>query len=123
MPVINKKGVKLGVMQVLNKKEGPFGRTDEKRLRAFTAQASIAIENAQLFEEVLNARNYNESILKSLSNGVITLDADSRIIKVNEAASRILNIAEDNAVGKEATAVFGADNIWILRSIEKVAKT
>jgi len=123
MPVINKKGEKLGVMQVLNKKGGPFGRIDEKRLRAFTAQASIAIENAQLFEEVLNARNYNESILKSLSNGVITLDGERRIIKVNEAATRILKLREDTAIGMSARDAFSGANDWIIAGIEKVSKT
>jgi adenylate cyclase len=33
------------------------------------------IENAQLFEDVSNSRGYNESILRSMSNGVVTLDA------------------------------------------------
>ena len=123
MPVINKKGEKLGVMQVLNKKGGPFGRIDEKRLRAFTAQASIAIENAQLFKEVLNARNYNESILKSLSNGVITLDGERRIIKVNEAAARILKLREDTAIGMSARDAFSGANDWIIAGIVKVSRT
>ena len=65
MPVVNKEGKAIGVTQVLNKKGGPFTRVDEKRLRAFSAQASIAIENAQLFDDVLNMKNYNESILQS----------------------------------------------------------
>ncbi len=123
MPIVNKKGQRLGVMQVLNRKGGPFGPSDEKRLKAFAAQACITIENAQLFEDVLNARNYNESILKSLSNGVITLDADRKIIKVNEAALRILNLSVEDILGKNAATVFGKDNAWIVRSIEKVAET
>ncbi len=95
MPVTNKAGRSVGVTQVLNKRGGPFTLDDEKRLRAFGAQAAIALENAQLFEDVMNARNYNESILKSLSNGVITLNVDKVIIKVNQAALATLRANEE----------------------------
>jgi len=123
MPVLTKSGKKLGVMQVLNKTGGAFTADDERRLKAFTAQASIALENAQLFEDVLNARNYNESILKSLSNGVITLDADRNVIKVNEAAARILQLSAEEAVGKSVRSMFEGDNDWIVESIDRVVGT
>jgi hypothetical protein len=57
---------------------------DERRLRAFSAQAAIAIENAQLFEAVSTERNYNEAILHSMNNAVLTLDADGILRKANE---------------------------------------
>src|SRR5262249_51718407 len=44
-PVINKQGKIIGVTQVLNKAGGPFSPEDESRLKAFTAQVAIALEN------------------------------------------------------------------------------
>lgn len=123
MPIINKEGRKLGIIQVLNKAGGPFGPTDERRLNAFTAQASIALENAQLFEDVLNARNYNESILKSLSNGVITLDADRKIIKINQAASKMLIAFDTLATDLNVDEIFDGDNVWLIETIDKVAES
>jgi len=123
MPIINKAGRALGVTQVLNKKGGPFTAEDEKRLKAFTAQAAIALENAQLFEDVMNARNYNESILKSLSNGVITLNAERTIIKVNEAASKTLRVKETDIIERPAAEVFKGKTMWVLESIRDVEKT
>lgn len=122
MPLFNKRGECVGVMQVLNKHAGQFSVTDERRLRAFTAQAAIALENARLFDDVLNVKNYNESILKSLSNGVITLDADRRIEKVNEAARLLLGV-DDACLHRTLDDVFGADNAWLAASVEKVAGT
>lgn len=52
VPVINKDGVKIGVLQVLNKRTGPFSPADEKRLRAFASQVSIALENAQIHDNL-----------------------------------------------------------------------
>ncbi|MFH1724509.1 MAG: GAF domain-containing protein [Elusimicrobiota bacterium] len=124
MPVINKEGEKLGVIQALNRRGGPFGPADEKRLKAFTAQAAIALENAQLFEDVTNERNYNESILKSLSNGVITLDVERALIKVNDAALKILKWRREDVVGRSAAEVFSDEsNHWVLESFEKVVKS
>ncbi|MBI1905673.1 MAG: GAF domain-containing protein [Rhodocyclales bacterium] len=123
MQIQARTGRRLGVMQILNKKRGPFGAADERRLKAFASQAAISLENAQLFDELNNAHNYNESILKSLSNGVITLDAERRINKLNLAAMRILRVVEPVAAGKSAEEVFTGKNGWIAKSIEKVATT
>jgi adenylate cyclase len=120
MPLFNKRGECVGVMQVLNKHAGQFHVTDERRLRAFTAQAAIALENARLFDDVLNVKNYNESILKSLSNGVITLDAERRIEKVNEAARQTLRL-DDGCLHLTLDEVFGPDNAWLEASVAKVA--
>ncbi|MCP4042301.1 MAG: GAF domain-containing protein [Gammaproteobacteria bacterium] len=124
MPVTNKQGYKLAVIQVLNKKGGPFGILDEKRLHAFTAQVAIALENAQLFEDVLNEKNYNESILKSLSNGVATLDAERHVIKANDAVLRILQWDKNQVLDRSVTVLFpGEANSWIIQSLAKVVAT
>ncbi|MDA1276934.1 MAG: GAF domain-containing protein [Verrucomicrobia bacterium] len=123
MPVVNKSGIPIGVTQVLNKKGGPFTPEDERRLRAFSAQAAIALENAQLFEDVMNARNYNESILKSLSNGVITLDSEEKIIKVNEAVLKILRLKEWDIIDRPASDLFSGNNAWILDSVKAVRRS
>jgi adenylate cyclase len=123
MPIINKAGRSLGVTQVLNKKGGPFTAEDERRLKAFTAQAAIALENAQLFEDVMNARNYNESILKSLSNGVVTLSTDRRVIKVNDAVLKILRAKEKDIIERPVAELFEGKTSWILDSIKNVETT
>ena len=67
VPVVNKNGKTIGVTQVLNRKGGPFTEEDESRLKAFTAQVAIALENAKLFDDVQNMKNYNESMLESMT--------------------------------------------------------
>ncbi len=120
VPIIDKSSTCTGVVQILNKADGPFDASDERRLQAFASQASIALENAQLFEDVLNVRNFNEAILESLSNGVLTTDAEGVITKANAVGRRILAI--DDPVGLAASVIF-AQNPWILASIEKVGQT
>ena len=123
MPVVNREGLIIGVTQVLNKIGGPFTEQDEQRLRSFSAQASVSIENAQLFDDVLNMKNYNESILESLSNGVITMDEEDRVAKCNSAAARILKIDPDSLVERPVSEVFTGNNQWVVDSLKKVQET
>jgi adenylate cyclase len=120
VPLVDRVGERLGVVQVLNKRGGPFTAVDIRRLKAFCAQIAIAIHNAQLFSDVLALKNYNESILKSLSNGVVTLDQHLNIAKVNEAAERILSMTANEMLNRPAEHVFGNRNAWVTRSLQYV---
>ncbi|MBM3346173.1 MAG: GAF domain-containing protein, partial [Betaproteobacteria bacterium] len=122
VPIINKHGKTIGVTQVLNKHGGPFTAEDESRLRAFTAQISIALENAKLFTDVQNMKNYNESMLESMSNGVITLDDRERIVTCNAAGLRILRAQPQDVLHKLAGEFF-ATNAWVLEKLKAAAQS
>ena len=113
VPVANKEGKVIGVTQVLNKRGGTFTTDDEARLKAFTSQISIGIENAKLFDDVQQIKNYNESVLESMSNGVITVGEDGKIATCNAAGARILRSRITELVGKPAAEVFTGDNAWL----------
>lgn len=123
VPIINKHGKRIGVTQVLNKKGGAFTAEDESRLKAFTAQVSIALENAKLFEDIQNMKNYNEGMLQSMSNGVITLNEDGRIVTCNKAGLRILGVASSDIVNKPAGDFFAEANGWIIDKVGSVRDT
>ncbi|HEY7268809.1 MAG TPA: GAF domain-containing protein, partial [Dehalococcoidia bacterium] len=120
VPVVNKAGRTIGVTQVLNKHGGAFTREDESRLRAFTAQVSMALEHAKLFDDVQNMKNYNESILESMSSGVITLDEDERIVTCNAGGLKILQVRGEEIIGKPAADYFAGDNEWLLDRLNRV---
>jgi len=50
MPVVARRERKIGVIQILNRKGGVFGAAEERRLRAFCAQAAVSIEMSAPFE-------------------------------------------------------------------------
>lgn len=122
VPVVTHSAETIGIIQVLNKRGGPFNERHVKRLKALASQAAIAIENARLFEAVLDARNYSENILQSLSNGVITLDLQRRVTKANPAALRILEKSADDNLGTAFAELFAEQNVWILNALDKVDK-
>jgi len=123
VPVINKNGRTIGVTQVLNKHGGPFSHEDEARLRAFTAQVSIALENAKLFADVQAMKNYNEAMLESMSNGLITLDAAGKIATCNAACARILRTSGPAILNRPASDVFSGENQWVMEKLQLVMET
>ena len=123
VPVVNKTGVAIGVVQALNKSGGVFGTEDETRLRAFSARISLALENSRLFRDIQNIKNYNESMLESMSNGVITLDDKGCIVTCNRAGHRILGTASEAIIGKTASEFFGNGNSWVMERIQRLQET
>jgi len=123
LPIINREEKVIGVTQTVNKKDGVFTERDIQRLTALTAQVSAALENAQLFNNVLSVRNYNESILRSLTNGVVSLDRKRKIQKINSAAERILGRTNAEVEGYGLATVLGPSNPWVLEAVDQVEKT
>lgn len=119
VPILNKEGECIGCTQVLNKVGGGFTDEDESRLKAFTQQIAIALENAKLFEDVTKERAYNHSMLASMSNGVITINEDGVIITCNKAGSNILKLYSNEVIGRKATDVFLGDKEWFQEKIQE----
>ena len=123
VPIINKDNRIIGVTQVLNKKGSTFTDEDEQRLKAFTGQISIALENSKLFDDVQRIKNYNDSMLQSMSNGVITLDPAGEIVTCNAAGARIWETDGEQLVGKALGDILGDDSKWVLTQLEAAKAT
>jgi adenylate cyclase len=122
VPIVNKEERVIGVTQVLNKAGGIFTDEDEQRLKAFTAQVAIALENSKLFDDVRRVKNYNESMLASMSNGVVTLDPAAKVVTCNGAAKRMWSGAEE-IIARPLPELLDADSQWIVGKVAAVQET
>jgi adenylate cyclase len=100
MPVFNSSSDLIGVTQLINKHQGSFTNSDEEFMRAFNIQAGIALENAQLFENVLLEKQYQKDMLQSLSDAVISTDMQGKVVTINDAALELLGCPVRKASGK-----------------------
>ncbi len=124
MPVRNETREIVGVMQVLNKRVGSFNAEDEQLLDALGSQATIALENARMFEEVMNMKNYNESMLRTMATGVVTLDPEGNLAYSNLAGLNIFWRGGDVNPGQPFGEYFGADvNPEVVGAIAQVIAT
>ncbi len=100
MPIFNSGSALIGVTQLINKDQGSFTGSDEDFMRAFNIQAGIALENAQLFQNILLEKQYQKDMLQSLSDAVISTDMDGRIVTINEAALELLGCPYQGELGR-----------------------
>jgi PAS domain S-box-containing protein len=69
-----------------------YGAVEQNALQVLCGQLAVAIDNAQLFTEVENARIYNETLLENLTTGVIAAGADERVTVFNNEAGQITGL-------------------------------
>src|SRR5205807_5282274 len=65
-----------------------YGGVEQSALHVLCGQLAVAIENAELFTEVQNAKIYNETLLENLTSGVIAAGIDERITVFNSEAGQ-----------------------------------
>jgi two-component system sensor histidine kinase AtoS len=63
-------------------------------------------EMKQRFDEVADLKSYTDSILASLTTGVVTVDLDGRVVTLNPAAELLTGFFAGEAVGRYATEAF-----------------
>lgn len=80
MPITNNNREIIGAFQVLNKIDGVFTKNDEDLLIAIGGSASIALENAQLFDRQLQMYHEQKLLFESFIDTLATsIDARDRI--------------------------------------------
>ena len=86
-----------------------FNQLDLDLLTALCNQAAVAMDNAKLFKDITEAKQFNESILGSIATGVITLDPIGEIDSINLAGTTIMKMEEENIVGNHYMYLFEKD--------------
>ena len=125
VPMLGTPGL-VGVLQVLNKQDGPFTHADEELLMALASQAAVAIEHARLYhalreqnEELSRARRDLERRTREL-NALYEVEKElSAALDLDDLLSRILAQAI-NVLGGGAgsIALLDADGSLRFRTVQ-----
>jgi len=96
-----------------------FKDLDLDILTSLSNQAAVAMDNAKLFKEITEAKQFNENILGSIATGVITINSIGEIDSINKAGENILKVEKQNILGNHYMYIFENDN----EIIELISKT
>ena len=84
----------------------PLSTEDESLLVAVMAQAGLAYENARLYgalaerlEEIRALQQYQESVIRSSSSGIVVLDGEGRVHTANPAFGALVGRPEETLRG------------------------
>ncbi|MCK9420178.1 MAG: sensor domain-containing diguanylate cyclase [Nitrospirae bacterium] len=97
-PLKNIRGETIGAIQVLNKKAGMFQQDDETLLTALSAQAAVAIDNADLYQK-LNELNRSLELkvherteaLQNANEQLTVLNKELEQISITDALTKVYN--------------------------------
>jgi PAS domain S-box-containing protein len=95
---------------------------DVEILRTVSGYVAVAIENSLLYQEqqaraseLKLLKEFNESIIESINVGLLAVDLDGRVTRLNSALELILGLTRDQAFGKRVENLFSedfADTLW-----------
>lgn len=99
---IRGRSVVLGAITLVNAESGrSFGDADVRMAEELARRAGVAIENAQLYEEV-DRRARASRVLETIADGVVLVDRDGRVLLWNAAAEAITGIPATAVIGHPA---------------------
>ena len=91
----------------------PLSSEDMALLGAVAAQAATALENARLYQqlsgkadEIERLRQFGDSVVESLTDGLIVVDLDDRILRWNRRMETLMGRARAYVLGRGLDAIF-----------------
>jgi PAS domain S-box-containing protein len=85
----------------------PLSSEDMSLLTAVAGQAATAIENARLYsqlrekaEEIESVRQFNANVVESLTDALIVVDPEDRVLSWNRRAETLIGVSRGDAIGR-----------------------
>jgi PAS domain S-box-containing protein len=100
LPLVARQRV-VGLLFIFRGYAGVFSANDFALLSSFANQAAIAVQNAQLYTQVNQEKVRLNTLLDSLADGILILDAHNRIERSNPVFSRMVSLTPEQIRGKE----------------------
>jgi len=92
----------VGVIELINKRGGPFTEADLAFVQAACSVCAIALRAIRLESTVDKVTAHNASILENLGGGFLAVDVHGKVMLCNPAAKKILGLAEDLPMNQPA---------------------
>ena len=99
IPIMSKNRV-MGFITVGSKRIHQFSQREINLVEGFSSQLAMALENAQLYEEINRGRAYIENLVENAADAIVSTDKESRIFTWNRGAEITFGYTKEEALGK-----------------------
>jgi PAS domain S-box-containing protein len=86
-----------------------FDEEDLRLLNLFAPQAAIAIENARLYTQAQQQKQYFETLVQNSPVAIVTLDRHHAVVSCNPAFETLFGYTESEAVGQQLDGLITTD--------------
>ncbi len=100
LPLIARQKV-VGLLFIFRSYAGVFSSNEYALLSSFANQAAIAVQNAQLYTQVNHEKERLNTLLDSLSDGILILDSQNRIERCNPAFARMVGLPPEKILNAQ----------------------
>src|SRR5580765_2607499 len=100
IPIISKKKTVLGTLAVGSRKLRKFSTEKISLLQTFGAQLGMALENAQLYDQVHRGKAYIENLVENAADIILSTDLEDQILTWNRGAELTLGYSKEEVIGK-----------------------
>ena len=100
IPIISKKKTVLGTLAVGSRKLRKFSPEKISLLQTFGSQLGMALENAQLYDEVHRGKAYIENLVENAADIILSTDLEDKILTWNRGAEVTLGYSKEEVIGK-----------------------
>ncbi len=100
IPIISKKKTVLGTLAVGSRKLRKFSPEKISLLQTFGSQLGMALENAQLYDEVHRGKAYIENLVENAADIILSTDLEDKILTWNRGAEVTLGYNKEEVIGK-----------------------
>ena len=140
IPITLRGGETIGVIEVINKKNGTFTSKDRDFLMAIANISALSIENAKVYKQLKGTEIYQAQVIENLPEGFLALNVSGKLTHINSCAKNMLELkGNDDPTGSvysevlkeepelighvEAALFYGRTSKWREISLKKSGKT
>jgi PAS domain S-box-containing protein len=99
----------IGTLELYSRERRSWSEDQLALAESLAAQASVSLENAQLFREIEDSRRRLETIIESVPVGLAVANADMRDVRFNTAGAMLIGVPPNSNIAGEF-----ARTAWLL---------
>jgi PAS domain S-box-containing protein len=99
MPLVSKDRI-VGMIGLSSKSPDAWNREDLSLLKVLGGQIGVAVDNALLYRQILESRDFMNNIIENSADAITTFDPEGKVLIWNRASEKLFGISREDAIGR-----------------------
>ena len=106
VPLFDSAGSPLGIIVALDRKPISNLKFTEFACQMFSIPVSAELERMQYEKKLISTNEFSDAIFNSSSTGIMVLDREGHVLKLNHIGAEILRISPSGIIGENITHIY-----------------